>query len=108
MNFRLSWPVTLTGRPSGQVIARRLPCHSPSCGGAHNFQRKGSHMDRQRQRLFLILLSVFANSTLWAGEQAKLDRHDDPLPEGAIGRLGTTRLRHNGSVSALAFSADNS
>ena len=65
-------------------------------------------MDRQRQRLFLILLLVFANSAPGAGEPAKLDRHGDPLPDGAITRLGTTRLCHKGEVLALAFSADNS
>lgn len=33
-------------------------------------------------------------------------RADDPLPEGAVKRLGTTRLRHPGPVAALAFSPD--
>jgi WD40 repeat protein len=34
------------------------------------------------------------------------DRHGDPLPEGAVQRLGTNRFRHHGKVWALAVSAD--
>jgi WD40 repeat protein len=39
-----------------------------------------------------------------AGEQ--VDRHGDPLPAGALARLGTARLRHSGEVHLLAFAAD--
>jgi RNA polymerase sigma factor (sigma-70 family) len=34
------------------------------------------------------------------------DRLGDPLPPGAIGRLGTTRLRHGPMVQAVAFAPD--
>ncbi len=39
-------------------------------------------------------------------EQARLDRLGDPLPPGAVLRLGTARLRQPGRVTAIAFTAD--
>jgi RNA polymerase sigma factor (sigma-70 family) len=39
-------------------------------------------------------------------EQARLDRLGDPLPPGAILRLGTARLRQPVWVTAIAFTAD--
>jgi WD40 repeat protein len=36
----------------------------------------------------------------------KLDRFEDPLPPGAIDRLGTVRLRHPGGIRDLAFLPD--
>jgi RNA polymerase sigma factor (sigma-70 family) len=42
------------------------------------------------------------------GEQprAKADLHNDPLPPGALARLGTVRLRHGARVTSIAFTGD--
>src|SRR5579864_9415675 len=35
------------------------------------------------------------------------DFHGDPLPAGALARLGSLRMRLDGGISDVAFSADN-
>jgi WD40 repeat protein len=49
----------------------------------------------------LLLLAVLA-----AGQAPRTDLHDDPLPPGAVSRLGSHRQRHSDVVTALAFSPD--
>jgi len=41
----------------------------------------------------------------WA-DLLKIDSHKDSLPPGAIGRIGTQRLRHMGEVFSVAFAPD--
>jgi WD40 repeat protein len=47
----------------------------------------------------------------WLREHPGADRYGDPLPEGAVGRIGTLRLRHsiqggNGWIGSASFSPD--
>src|SRR5437867_7244343 len=53
----------------------------------------------------LILLSAYPSAAQGPKDGERVDTYGDPLPPGAIARLGTDRLYHPG-VNFLAFSAD--
>jgi WD40 repeat protein len=72
-------------------------------------------MSPLRGRLLLplglaLLCASAANPGLPKGESKRqvprADRHGDPLPAGALARIGTVRLRHSPGVLCLAFSPD--
>ena len=54
----------------------------------------------------LLTIAARAGSAEPAAAAAALDRYGDPLPEGAITRLGTIRLRHTDYVTDLIYAAD--
>src|SRR5438105_2646578 len=44
--------------------------------------------------------------TPMAAAQPRTDCYGDPLPDGAVGRLGTARLRHGHDITVMAFAPD--
>ena len=53
--------------------------------------------------LAVLLTSAIGNA---ADRKLKVDRFGDPLPAGAVHRLGTTRFRHFGDAMSIEYSAD--
>src|SRR3954452_2687503 len=51
-----------------------------------------------------LLLALGADAR--QGQPAAKDRHGDPLPPGALTRLGTVRFRHDSSIVFAAFLPD--
>src|SRR5215469_436529 len=71
------------------------------------------HLLLRGRRQSAVALMALLTAGLLAGAGAppanagpRADRHGDPLPDGALQRLGTARLRHAGAGGFVAFLAD--
>src|SRR5258708_9628702 len=53
---------------------------------------------------FLFYLAAVSN--VGRGDEPRIDRHGDPLPEGAVARLGSPRLLHDDAIRNLAYFPD--
>src|SRR5438132_739846 len=58
--------------------------------------------------LVTALAIQYTSAAARAQKDGRTDRYGDPLPEGAIARLGTIRLHYGGEVSSAAVSPDGS
>jgi WD40 repeat protein len=53
-----------------------------------------------------LLITVACGPCAAGDKPARTDLHGDPLPPGAVARLGTSRLQHAGPVHTLVYSPD--
>lgn len=63
-------------------------------------------MKSQAPLLGVLMFFSLASVSAVADEKPQTDAYGDPLPNGAIARLGTTRFRHASQVTHAAYSPD--
>src|SRR5437660_5124529 len=63
-------------------------------------------MKRALRTSILVFALFVLGSGSAAAQQVRTDRYGDPLPPGAVQRLGTLRFRHDGRVHVVAVSPD--
>jgi WD40 repeat protein len=83
------------------LLAYRNSRHSskPGVFGSHGPERAG-------HAWLVLALAVLVPGAAHGHPPAPTDSSGDPLPPGALARLGTSRLRHGDTVGSLAFSPD--
>jgi WD40 repeat protein len=59
-----------------------------------------------RATVFVLLGVLHSAAALRADAPPRLDRHGDPLPPGAVARMGTVRLRTGNHVNSMAWTPD--
>src|SRR3954454_20821417 len=64
-------------------------------------------MFRSRFLLLYALLMLAVAVNVAPSQQPTKDLHGDPLPDGAIARIGTVRWRHSDVVAFAAFLPDS-